>query len=145
MRPDLTELSIYRACTSYKNVHATLPSRDSGDASPYFGRPETWRGIHNALVYGYRGLPKGSSLAEFKVRNGLQPARVKRPQLTLQKIRAAMRAFYKVHGVHPHQRSGDASAYFGHPETWGAVDSALRKGYCGLKGGTSLRNLNKRA
>jgi len=55
-----------------------------------------------------------------------------KPPLTNTKIDDAMLAYYHDHGTAPTEKSGDATLYFGYPETWSAVGSASRKKSRGL-------------
>lgn len=61
--------------------------------------------------------------------------------LTEEDIEAAARSFLSVHLRRPEERDGDATEYFGQVETWGAVSQALRCGWRGLPGKSSLAKL----
>jgi superfamily II DNA or RNA helicase len=61
--------------------------------------------------------------------------------LTKGMIIEAMKAFFADHGRWPNVKSGDASRYFGFHTTWMAVNDALKQGYRGLPGGSSLKQL----
>src|SRR5665213_658202 len=100
---------------------------------------ENWRKVDNALRWGYRGLPGGSSLAQLlaekrNVRNG-----AKLPPFRLEQILLWVDNHYKRMGIWPIAESGPIADAPG--ETWGAVDIALRNGDRGLDAGSSLARL----
>jgi hypothetical protein len=97
---------------------------------------ETWQAVNLALWIGRRGLPGGSSLAqfleeEFRVRN-----RGNLPQLRRTHIRAWIMEWYKNKCKYPTRNDAEIPGSNG--ETWSGVDDALRTGRRGLLGGTSL-------
>lgn len=135
--PHLTRAQILRWAEEYHRATCKWPSSSSG---PIAGAPgETWKGVDLALRHGYRGLPRGPSLAklladERKVRN-----RTSLPILTPQKILAWADDYYRRVGDYPTSASGPIHGALG--ETWGSVNLALRYGYRGLPGGSSLSRL----
>jgi hypothetical protein len=99
---------------------------------------ETWRRIDNALRYGLRGLPGGSSLIQLlsqyrDVRNtqNLSP-------LTEGQILAWALAHYWRNGTWPNRYSG---LVHGTGEVWSNLDAGLRRGSRGLPGNSSLGKL----
>jgi hypothetical protein len=134
--PPLSRSQILRWAEAYHRATHKWPSSNSG---PIAGAPgETWKGVDLALRHGYRGLPRGPSLAklladERKVRN-----RTNLPQLTPRQILAWADDHYRRVGDYPTSTSGPIE---GAGETWGSVNLALRYGYRGLPGGSSLSRL----
>jgi len=94
---------------------------------------ETWRAIDSALRDGYRGLPGGSSLSQLLVEYG------RSRNLTVEQILAWADAHHKRKKKWPTVNTGDV--YDAPGETWVAINSALRDGYRGLPGGSSLSQL----
>jgi hypothetical protein len=137
--PPLTRTQILRWAEAFHFERQRWPSSNSG---PIEGAPgETWKGVDLALRHGYRGLPRGPSLAkllaqERKVRN-----RTNLPVLTPRQILAWADDHYHRIGDYPTSTSGPISSAGG--ETWGSVNLALRYGYRGLPGGSSLSRLLK--
>jgi hypothetical protein len=100
---------------------------------------EKWRNIDNALRYGLRGLPGGSSLTQLLTEHrGVRNTQDLSP-LGEEQILAWARAHRRHTGAWPNHNSGPVS---GHPgEVWRNVDMALVKGRRGLPGGSSLARL----
>jgi hypothetical protein len=97
---------------------------------------ESWRGVDQALRVGLRGLPGGSSLAQFlAVRRGVRNLQRLAP-LTYRRILDWADAHHQRTGVWPTGASGPIPEAPG--ETWRAVDAALLIGRRGLPGGSSL-------
>src|SRR5262249_20324039 len=104
------------------------------------GRPgETWRKVDSALRLGLRGLPGGSSLARLLEEEYGVPNLRSRAQLTVAEILTWADAFHRRHGRWPTSESG-VIAEAPH-EKWRGIDNALRDGYRGLPGGSSLAQL----
>jgi hypothetical protein len=99
---------------------------------------ENWRKIDNALRYGLRGLPPGSSLAKLlALRRGYRN-RAELPPLVPAVILAWADTYRARTGAWPTEDSGPVE---GSGETWGNIDAALRQGLRGLSGGSSLAGL----
>jgi len=135
--PALTRALILRWAEAYHRTLDKWPSSNSGPIASAAG--ETWKGVDLALRHGYRGLPRGPSLAklladERKVRN-----RTNLPHLTPRQILAWADDYYRRVGDYPTATSGPIDGALG--ETWGSVNLALRYGYRGLPGGSSLSRL----
>ena len=98
-----------------------------------------WQSIESALRLGFRGLPGGSSLAQVlaehrKVRN------VRRlPKLTTKQVLSWAKGHYQRVGRWPNENSGEVTEAPG--EVWRNIDMALREGFRGLPGGSSLSKL----
>jgi len=99
---------------------------------------ETWEGINNALCQGGRGLPGGSSLAKLLTQERHVRNRAALPPLTIKQIIRWAEAHYRRTGRWPSVTSGRAR---GTGETWIGVNNALRDGWRGLPGGSSLARL----
>jgi hypothetical protein len=119
-----------------------------GRSGPIAESPtESWSGIDTALRHGLRGLRGESSLPAFlnKHRN-LYRGKSRRPKsiqrskrLTEDKIMTCAQAWRRKTGGWPRRDSGPISGTSG--ERWSAVDAALKRGYRGLPGGSSLSRL----
>jgi hypothetical protein len=96
---------------------------------------ENWGRIDGALRVGCRGLPGGSSLRRILEENRALPGRT----LTIEKIQAWRVAHFVQTGYWPSPSSGPIDGAPG--ETWSKIDAALRGGYRGLPGGSSLGRL----
>jgi phage-related protein len=135
--PPLTVRQVLEWADEHRKRTGRWPgSRTPGVIPGSFG--ETWRSVDTALEHGSRGLPGPSSLARFLaehrgVRNiqGLPP-------LTLEQILAWADAHFRRYKRWPSQGSGLIPKSGG--ETWRGVDTALRMGYRGLPGRSSLSN-----
>jgi hypothetical protein len=92
--------------------------------------------VDQALHKRQRGLASGQTLTQLLVeRRGLRTRRYP-PPLTESQILAWARAHYERTGAWPSYRSGPVPEAPG--ETWRSIDSALRQGARGLRGGLSL-------
>jgi hypothetical protein len=100
---------------------------------------ERWRNIDNALRYGLRGLPGGSSLAQLLTHaRGFRNTQ-ELPPLSPEHILAWAQAHYQRTGAWPNKNSGPV---LGEPgEVWGNVDAALRLRQRGLPGNSSVAQL----
>jgi hypothetical protein len=128
---------VLRWADLHHQEHGVWPNAESGrvDRVPGF----TWAKIDALLKEGRRGLPGGSSLAQLlaKKRWGAPP-----PQsaaLSVERILAWADAHHASGGKWPTARSGLVAAAPG--EWWSVIDVALKKGYRGLQGGSSLSQL----
>ncbi len=134
--PALTVNKILGWVDLHRERDGSWPKRDGGPIADAPG--ETWTGVDVALKKGRRGLPGGSSLpqllAEHRgVRNiqALPPFRIK-------EILVWAQAHRERTGQWPTAHSGpidDTS------ENWLGVNNALRLGFRGLPGGSSLAKL----
>jgi hypothetical protein len=98
----------------------------------------TWGAVDQMLDEGYRGLPGGSSLSLLL--DGRYPVRSRHPApLRISQILRWAKAYFREHRKWPHVKSAGFAGDSG--ITWGAVHQALRGGYRGLPGGSSLSKL----
>lgn len=107
-------------------------------SGPVVGGPDelTWRRIDSALRVGLRGLPGGSSLAQLLAEHRHVRNLRDLPPLDVSSLLAWADAHHRRTGAWPTSASGPVH---GQPdETWRRLDTALRVGLRGLKGGSSL-------
>ncbi len=97
---------------------------------------ETWRKVDSALRFGFRGLPGGESLAELLDRKRSARNMKALPPLNTRKIIAWADAHHRRTGKWPRALSGPIPASRG--DSWRKVDSALRNGFRGQPGQSSL-------
>lgn len=117
--------------------HGSWPTRKMGRIKQSPG--ETWNAIDIALMRGRRGLPNRSSLAKLLAERRGVRNRGDLPRLTKRRITAWAVAHRKRTALWPNARSGPVLSAPG--ETWLAIQQALRGGYRGLPGGSSLAKL----
>jgi hypothetical protein len=99
-------------------------------------RGESWRKVDSALRFGFHGLPGGVSLAELLDRKRGAPNMKALPPLHARKILVWADAHQRRTGKWPNALSGPIPAARG--ETWRKVNAALRYGFRGLPGQSSL-------
>ena len=129
----LTRQKILAWAEAHRAATGVWPNAKSGAVA---GAPdETWNKINQALRYGHRGFPSGSSLSRLLDR---PPAR-RRPALTLDQVLAWGEAHHAATGRWPVCESGAIAGAPG--ENWKSIDNALRHGLRGLPGGLSLKQL----
>ena len=102
---------------------------------------ETWRAIHNCLVRGARGLPGATTLAELLAKHRGFRNVANLPRLSLREILDWADQYVAQHRQRPITQSG---AVAGTSQTWARIDDALRKGFRGLPGGSSLVRVLRR-
>ena len=100
---------------------------------------ETWLAVSNALVSGRRGMPGGTSIARLLVEQGKMRHAWYAPPLTVEQILRWADAFHAQTGDWPKANSGAVPGAAG--EKWSSIEQALRKGFRGLSGGSSLFQL----
>jgi hypothetical protein len=124
----------YREQTGNWPNDASEPLREMND--------ERWPAINAALRMGYRSLPGGESLPQLLERKrGVRNVQAL-PQLSIKQILAWADDHHARTGAWPTKESG---AVLGEPEeNWKSVDSGLRRGLRGLRGGDSLPQLLER-
>jgi hypothetical protein len=133
----LTIAKILLWADAYYRATGTWPTAESGAIA---GAPgETWLRVETALRNGLRGLPGGTSLARLlaQTRGVRNPKDL--PRLTRRRILAWADAYRALTGAWPTRNSGPVAEAPG--ETWSGLDTALRDGLRGLKGGSSLARL----
>jgi hypothetical protein len=138
--PDLSEDQILAWAKAHKARTGHWPTTESGKVVDAPG--ETWVAINSALRRGHRSLPGGSSLTELRSRRLGVRNYWHRPDLTEEQVLAWAQAHQARTGRWPTASSGPVEET---PEdTWKQVDTWLRKGQCGLPGGSSLARLRAR-
>jgi hypothetical protein len=135
--PRYSEEQILAWADAFHDRTGRWPSSHYGPITDAAGK--TWCAVNNALVHGFRGLPGGSSLARLLIeRRGIRSVG-HTPPLTIPQILAWADAHQQSTGKWPTASSGSIRDAPG--ETWMAVQSALRGGYRGFPGGSSLAEL----
>jgi hypothetical protein len=135
--PPLTERQILSwADAHFRRTHR-WPKAESGDIPEAPG--ETWCAVAHALVIGGRGLPGGTTLFRLLEQERHARSPRKHSRLTIPGILIWADAHHRRTGDWPTVTSGPILATNG--ETWAAVEAALRHGFRGLPGGTSLCRL----
>jgi hypothetical protein len=137
---DLPRLRV-KQILAWADVHhartGSWPKTNSGAIADTLG--ETWAAVNRALVAGARGLPGGSSLAQFLTRKrGVAYSR-DLPQLTIKKILGWADRHRAARGDWPSFTSGPVIGAPG--ETWSRIMGALRRGHRSLPAGGSLARL----
>ena len=141
-RPGLTEELIVTAAKGFHNRTGKWPTETSGDASREFGFPVSWRGVAAALDRGFQSLPGGSTLPQLLHQRGLKFSQAVKPvDLTENDVVQASQNFHRENGVWPQAASGRADNHFNFSTSWGSVDIALKEGWWGLPGSSSLARL----
>jgi hypothetical protein len=137
LRPELTVPLILSWADAHQERTGELPGNRSGLIPEALG--DNWRRIDNALRYGLRGLPGGSSLAALLAdHRGRRNVRAL-PTLTEGQISAWAEAHYQRTGAWPTIESGPLPDAPG--EVWRNIDMALREGGRHMPGGSSLARL----
>ena len=139
-RRSLPVLTVPQALAWAKAHHGrngTWPNDKSGTIAEAPG--ETWKGVDQALRWGYRGLMGGVSLAGLLARELGVRNRTNLPTLTAAQVVGWAKAHYRRTGEWPTRESGPIGGVSS--ETWHGLDLALRWGYRGLPGGSSLGRL----
>ena len=119
----------------HKQTTGHWPNFKSGNV---IGTSETWSGLNAALKKGNRGLPGGSTLAEVLTEHRGVRHLGNLSTLTTEQILAWADKHKQATGELPRMRSGRIR---GTDETWAGINHALRIGYRGLPGGTTLVRL----
>lgn len=134
-RPDLTVEQILAWADAHHERTGQWPDQRSGRVAETLR--ENWCALNQALKSGHRGLPGGFTLAQLLhdqrgVCNGSPP-------VTVEQILAWADAHYQHTGEWPSDESGPVAGTL--REHWAALNTALRQGYRGLPGGSSLARL----
>jgi hypothetical protein len=136
-RPELTVPQILAWADAYQDRMGELPGDRSGLIPASLG--DNWRRIDNALRYGLRGLPGGTSLAALLAEHrGRRNVRAL-PPLAEDQISGWAEAHFQLTGTWPTIESGPLPDVPG--EVWRNIDMALREGGRQLPGGSSLARL----
>ncbi len=133
----LTITQILAWADAHHRRRAKWPSSRSGPVLG--GSGTTWSQVNSGLQQGYRGLAGGSSLAQLlaKSRGKRNPKRL--PRLTVSQIIKWADAHHKRTGKWPQQKTGRVHEAPG--EDWLKIDTYLRRGLRGIRGGSSLAKL----
>ena len=134
---DLTIEQILKWADAYHKRTKTWPSSRSGAVVGTAG--VSWQGINQALRYGLRGLPGKSSLAMLLAERRGRPNRAAMPPLSVQQILKWADAHCAQTGDWPTIMSRRIAG--ADHENWAAINAALKLGYRGLPGGSSLVEL----
>jgi hypothetical protein len=120
--------------------HAATGQWPTMASGPITGAPgENWSMIGQAIAKGFRGLPKGMTLAGLLAHErGHRNIRSLTP-LTHAEVLAWADAYHATHGRWPTARSGPVATAPG--ETWRGVVQAMQRGGRGMPRGISLANL----
>jgi hypothetical protein len=135
--PWFSEAHVLEWADAYHARTGRWPSTESGPVAEAPG--ETWHAIQHALKRGTRGLPGGTSLAQFLEQHRGAPNHLNRPDLQVHRILEWADAHRARTGRWPTGNSGPIPEAPG--EQWSAVDSCLRQGNRSLPGGSSLHRL----
>lgn len=136
-RSPLAISQILEWADAYRRRYARWPTVQSGLIPQSPG--ETWQRVDYALRQGLRGLPGSSSLAQLIRQHEADVLERTRPRLTEEQILAWADAHRERQWKWPTRSSGPVKEAIS--ETWAGIDAALRQGYRGLPGGSSLARL----
>lgn len=142
--PPLSFDQILRWADAYRTRTGHWPKAKSGRIPE--SKAETWLRVQTALYQGKRCLPAGWSLAKLLAKHRGVRNHLDLPPLSDALILRWVRDHQRRTGTLPKRDSGPIPNSKG--EKWNAVDSALRAGRRGLRGGSSLarfvaRNLKR--
>ena len=130
-RTNLKLLTISQILTwadAHKSKTGDWPDQSSGKVED---TEETWRGVHQALYGGLRGLRGDSSLAKLlSEHRGVRNIK-DLPPLTIEQILAWADGHKNASGQWPNQYSGPVGET---GEIWTGIHGALNKGYRGFPG-----------
>jgi hypothetical protein len=135
--PRLSERNILAWAEAHRRRTGIWPTSHSGPIPKTAG--ETWRGVDDALRRGARGLRGGRSLAALLAHKRHARNRTSLPPLTEEQILTWADGHRRRTGSWPTDGSGPIVDAPG--ETWKGVNEALRNGYRGQRGGTTLAHL----
>jgi hypothetical protein len=135
--PTLTVARVLAWAKAHHERTGTWPTGNSGNLPDAPG--ETWKGVDLALRWGYRGLKAGMSLAQLLAHKLGVRNRTNLPPLTPEQVVTWARAHHRRTGDWPTSASGEIVGVPG--ESWHGVDLALKWGYRGLPGGSSVGQL----
>lgn len=132
--PRLSIAEILEWADAWRERTGRWPTNNSGPV--FAGAVETWGRVTSALYEGIRGLPGGSSLAKLLAEHRGARSYAPPPKLTVEKILRWAEDHKSRTGQWPVKMTKSPPNATG--DTWCAIDEALRKGYRGLPGGSSL-------
>ena len=138
--PPLTINLILDKMRDFQRTHGRFPNCNDGSVEGMSG--ETWKNWNASLQKGLRGLAKGSTLARLRKEHLGDRNRSDLSPLSETFIVECMRVYRMRHGKLPTDQSGPVEGMPG--ETWLNWDFALRDGYRGLPGNSSLAMFKKK-
>ena len=133
----LTEEQILAWADAHCKRSGKWPHMESGSVVDCPG--ENWASVNAALQNGHRGLPGATTLAQLLVEKRGLRSHVYLAKLTLEQILVWIDRYREQKGKWPNRNSGPIEEAPG--EKWSNIDAALKLGYRGLEGGSSLTQL----
>lgn len=135
--PKLTIEQILTWADEFRARTGRWPCNSSG---PIVGAPgEHWSSICTMLLYGRRGLPRGTTINRLLAKHRGKRDRFNPPKLTIKQILALADAHFERTGRWPNE---DAGRLVELPdESWGVINRCLTTGERGLPGRSSLPKL----
>ena len=133
--PRLTIKGILAMADRYHKTLGRWPRSEDGPIDNCPG--ETWNTVNDALRRGKRGLAAGNSLAKVLATHRGKRSPHNMPQLSEAQVIAWAKAHFSRWGRWPTAGMRTPVA-IGAQETWSGLNLALRRGFRGLPGGTSL-------
>lgn len=135
--PRLTVRQILAWADAHHRRTGSWPTRACGLVTD--APEETWMKVDEALRRGWRGLPRGGSLARLLAARRGTRNRAALPPLTVSQILVWADTHRRRKGQWPTRKCGKVCGVPG--QTWHGVDAALQTGLRGLPGGSSLPQL----
>ena len=123
-KKDLSLDGIKLAISEYTKDKNAAPTKGSGSTSMYFEDEETWQGINEALIGGWRGLDTSITLRSLCQDMGL----IRDSGISRENAIDAITLYKQEIGECPTSRSGDATKYFGFKTNWSIVYQAFARG-----------------
>lgn len=134
--PKLTQKQILTWADRHRENTDQWPTHHSGSV---IGEPdEWWRNVDNALRYGLRGMPGGSSVVRLLAGKRGHRNMHGLPALSEARILKWADAHFRRTGRWPTTLSGIVAGSRNPVDTWNQIDGALTKGWRDLPGGSSL-------
>jgi hypothetical protein len=134
-KPLLTIKQILAWADAYHRRHGRWPHAGAGRIPG--AKKETWAGVSGALANRSRGITRKTTIGRLLAQE--RGVLVRRAALTADIIFKYAQAHHRQTGRWPHRRSGKVIGSPG--ETWTGLDSALKVGSRGIRGGSSLHQL----
>ncbi len=133
----LTIQQILKWADAHHKRTGEWPTRNSGAVKG--AGSENWSAIHEAIRHGRRGMRGGSSLPRLLAKHRSRPYRKRGGRLTIKQILGWAKRHHKRNDRWPTKGSGKVIGT--KDEQWGTIDAALKGGFRGMAGGTSLSQL----
>lgn len=135
--PRLSQKQILAWADTHRRRTGEWPTKNSGSVAE--SPADSWQAIDVALYQGCRGLPGGASLPRLLARFRKRKNYLDQPRLSQRKILAWADAHFQRTGTWPNVNTGKVRGVPG--ERWYLINVALREGFRGLPGGSSLLKL----